>query len=321
VYRDLQCATSGNANCPPAAPPHGVCAGTGAYQCTSNGQDTECTAPYNGSAAGEEICDGLDNDCDTLVDETFNNKGSNATFFVRPNVVRIGSSPNLWVYQYEASRPRSGPTDAGNGNGYWCSGSGCSSGLFNGANVPNAPAGVQLNRTPACSEPNRVPWSNVTPIEVEQTCTAMGGFICDLSEWQVACEAQANCGWGYAPTGNCSSPANYTNRFCNLHEYDFDGMDGQDGILPTGSTLLMNCNADWRNTTGNSAGSDRIYDITGNLREITRSTSTIYTLMGGAYNSHVEAGARCDFDFYSVANDFKLYDTGFRCCFSSNPRN
>jgi hypothetical protein len=41
--------------------------------------------------------------------------------------------------------------------------------------------------------------------------------------------------------------------------------------------------------------------------------------MGGGYDTVSDTGATCDFTFYSVDNTFKLYDTGFRCCFSSNP--
>ena len=63
-----------------------------------------------------------------------------------------------------------------------------------------------------------------------------------------------------------------------------------------------------------------LYDITGNVREITRFNSTVYRLMGGAFNTQAESGGRCDFEFYSVSQDFKLYDTGFRCCFDSDPR-
>ncbi|HZO12123.1 MAG TPA: hypothetical protein VFB62_02665, partial [Polyangiaceae bacterium] len=65
--------------------------------------------------------------------------------------------------------------------------------------------------------------------------------------------------------------------------------------------------------------SPSVFDITGNLRELAHSGGTVYTLMGGAFNS-AEIGSTCQFDFYSVNQDFKLLDTGFRCCFASDPR-
>jgi hypothetical protein len=46
---------------------------------------------------------------------------------------------------------------------------------------------------------------------------------------------------------------------------------------------------------------------------------TTYPLMGGSYATIGENGALCDFDFYKVTSGFKLYDTGFRCCFDSDP--
>ena len=74
----------------------------------------------------------------------------------------------------------------------------------------------------------------------------------------------------------------------------------------------------------------------GNLREITWNRSTsgsnncnpesnadgncLFTLMGGAFNTQTESGATCDFTFYTVDNQFKLFDAGFRCCFDSDPR-
>ena len=65
---------------------------------------------------------------------------------------------------------------------------------------------------------------------------------------------------------------------------------------------------------------DDIFDITGNLREVTKSAANVYPLMGGAFSSDAETGAECNFSFFSVDQTFKLYDTGFRCCFSVDPR-
>ena len=41
--------------------------------------------------------------------------------------------------------------------------------------------------------------------------------------------------------------------------------------------------------------------------------------MGGAFNTLAEDGAQCSFNFFSVTTTFKFFDTGFRCCFSSDP--
>jgi hypothetical protein len=99
-----------------------------------------------------------------------------------------------------------------------------------------------------------------------------------------------------------------------LGEYDFDsGTAGdQDGLLVTGSSSLGQCFADW-------GGGGDLFDITGNLREITKEASNQYPLMGGAFNTGAEGGAACDYDFYVVDSSFQLLDTGFRCCFDGNP--
>ncbi|EYE99979.1 Hypothetical protein CAP_1867 [Chondromyces apiculatus DSM 436] len=256
-----------------------------------------------------EACDGIDNDCDGSVDETFNSKGSVAAHFVRPTVTQIAAS--TWVYTYEASRPKATSTDAGNGNGYWTS----------------APPGSTLDRTPSCSMANRLPWFNVNPVEAQQTCTQMGGSLCSIEDWQTACRATSGCTYGYAPRNNlggtaCTTVATAT-KYCNLGStFDFnDTLAGdQDGLLPTASSRLQNCWSDWSSTTGNSTATNRLYDITGNLRELTRNpTVNQYGVMGGSFNTQSQSASSCDFTFYTVDQQFKFHDTGFRCCFSSNP--
>jgi hypothetical protein len=263
---------------------------------------TKCNATINLAAAGPELCDHKDNDCDGVADEPYTAKGSNPTYYVKPDVTRLGT--NLWMYQYEASRAGATAGDPGTGNGY----------------QSTAPAGNTVDKTQSCSLPGVLPWFNVTADEASQTCQARGGRLCTLAEWQSACHATVACKWGYAPRGaTCTSPA-AAGKFCNLAAFDFDPATpgDQDGLLPTASTLLQNCWSDWSGLQSNPANLDDIRDITGNLREVTLNGS-VYTLMGGAFNSQSEDSASCDHTFYTVDATFKLYDMGFRCCFDTNP--
>ena len=285
-------------------PGHGACRTQGTYICDGT-TAIKCSAtPANCSTLPggcTEVCDGKDNDCDGSADEPYSAKGNNPTYYVRPNVTQIGAQAK-WIMKYEASRPNATAVVPGTGNGYWTT----------------APTGATLDKTPACSLPGKIPWFNVTPREAEQVCAAAGGTVCSQADWQAAARSTSPdlCLWGYGPLAGCKTP--YTaSKFCNLGvSYDFNpGEVGiQNGLLVTASPALQNCFVDWGGATN-----ERIFDMTGNLREITKAATNAYPLLGGAFNTQVESGAQSDFTFYTVDQNFQFFDTGFRCCFASNP--
>jgi hypothetical protein len=262
------------------APGHGQCRRTGKFVCKADGTGTQCDAVKADCAANpggcEELCDGLDNDCDGLIDETFANKGTNASFFLKPGVVKItggAGASGTFVFAYEASRPSADETDSGNGNGY----------------TSNPPPDVTPERTLACSKPSSIPWTDITPREAVQACGSVGGRLCTLAEWRRTCQVNNNdgagpsspdtdnnCTYGFSPPGTAASAAckqapTFTPnsaRLCNLGGYDFSPAiaGDQDGVLPTASGELNNCFANWSGLNG--VANQRAFDITGNVREI-----------------------------------------------------
>jgi hypothetical protein len=289
-------------------PGHGPCRTTGTFVCDgpSAAVCSAAKAPCDTLPGGcTELCDGVDNDCDGLVDETYLGKGSDPAHFVRPSVVKIAA--DRWMFAYEASRPDATSTSAGTGNGLHCL-FGCPPG------IPSAPFGVPLQETLACSSPGRVPWYGATPVEAEQTCAALGGSVCTVAEWETACEVGANaCVWGYAPVGSaCQAPAVVGTKECNL------GPFGElDVLLPTASSSLSFCWADWLGILSNPVG--EIRDVTGNLREITEVEPGVYSMMGGSFLIRSEQGAACTFDSVVVDESASPFDGGFRCCFDTDP--
>jgi hypothetical protein len=240
-------------------PGHGACRTLGTFVCT--GPNTAACNAVKASCSGlpggcAEKCDGVDNDCDGSIDEIYTSKGADPAFFVKPAVTKIGATS--WIYQYEASRPSATQASPGSGNGFHIS----------------APIGQTLDKTLACSEPSKIPWFNVTPIEVEQTCVAMGGKVCEAkTNWTPACQATTSCTWGYSPRGAACTSTFTASKYCNLGpSFDFDPntTGDQDGLLPAGFLLPNACSADWAGLQSNQAGFAQIADMTGNLREVSR---------------------------------------------------
>jgi hypothetical protein len=261
----------------------GICMGIGTYVCAPSQTYTVCNAVANPGAARDELCNGLDDDCDGQVDErvpvagvTCYNGGAHACKGWADPMVHVGA---FWIYEYEASRRDASSVSGGS------------------------------DPTRACSNAGVIPWSRVTEAQAAAACAAVrnsaGNFmrLCTAAEWTAACNNGVSGNvWSYATT-----PAVYNSTTCN----GFDRALGTAWATGGGASCYTN------------QLNGRIYDLSGNLAEWTSTPQvtdalTFNKVFGGSYNTPA-LGTSCNLDFFMLLPATALNDVGFRCCSDSAP--
>jgi len=186
---------------------HGICKATGVYICDPNDATAPvvCDIQVPGQTATTESCNGLDDDCDGVVDngaETGNLPGQ--------SWVTLATGHQIMAF--EASRP-------------------------------DASAAAQGSMaTKPCSKSGVEPWTDVTAPQAAAACASVGAHLCSEEEWQRACsvvaptvypitEPAANQGAMYIEAEDFSSSATATAADGVQRSWEPDQTPGFQGMM------------------------------------------------------------------------------------------
>ncbi|MFH1463369.1 MAG: MopE-related protein [Pseudomonadota bacterium] len=245
--------------------------------------DTDCDdASMTTHPGAEEICgDGLDNDCDGLVDEgdtaapedtgPGGDTGAPCAGATAcpSDMVLVGSC--FCIDVYEASRPDATATSAG------------------------------IDSSCAVSQAGVRPWQVSSNADAATACAAAGKRLCSEAEWYEACAGPTDTDYTYGDAYDAAA-CNGLDTHCtcadgSVYEDCFFDCGGSFYLLPTGS--LSACTNGWG-----------VYDMSGNLWEHVDGGNDS-TVRGGAYNcGDTPSYHRCSY----IPTTWTPSARGFRCC-------
>ena len=255
----------------------GVCS-VGIILCVE-GVPTDCVDPQTMEPVievgdEEEVCDGLDNNCDSVVDNLPMQQSAGS---VCPNrcpfgMVLLNDGVKTWCMdRFEASRPDATEGDAGSDN------------------------------SRAVSRSGVLPWTNISLRDARDACDGPAGItfpskrLCDLDELLFACGGANRDTYPYGD--------NFIANTCNGRDANVGG------VVPTGPTAQMG-DQDFAACVSNR-GEASLFDLSGNAAEFALSNN-LGKVFGGSFASggadltcqssvdgqdaSPEVGFRCCFD-------------------------
>ena len=234
-WADASLSTGLGKECSPDPSKQGVCRAQGSYACNAAGTGVECKVTTPAKAPSDEVCNGLDDDCDGKVDEVEDDAAGQGAKDVMVHVQRTvaGKAYDFWIYTHEAARPDATATKVGESG------------------------------TRACNKPGVLPWGSTTYAEADAACKAAGKRLCKGDEWQVACMGAAGTLYPYGATYNPQS-CNGSDRLPLLAgpTGSLTACEGGDTGVFDMSGNLREWTNDQRGTTGGTAPK-KIYVVRG----------------------------------------------------------
>jgi hypothetical protein len=208
---------------PPICDQDGECSGTvasceaGGYDCVYG--DTVST-DANGDIEPEQLCDGLDNDCDGVADDSFTTLGDEC------DGTGVGVCQKHGHLQCDPNDATGAPICIIDDNGLpssseicddldndcdgntdenlltlenWVSIGGGRSIMQYEVSRPDATAtSAGVKTTYPCSRPGAQPWTMVKQPEAELACAVIGARLCTEQEWHRACAAVTGTTWPFS---------------------------------------------------------------------------------------------------------------------------
>ncbi|MGD8861920.1 MAG: SUMF1/EgtB/PvdO family nonheme iron enzyme [Myxococcales bacterium] len=163
-------------------------------------------------------------------------------------------------------------------------------------------AGVSSARS--CSNPDVLPWTFVSFDGAAAACAAAGLRLCTAQEWQAACEGGLARDFPY--------DGSYDADACNGADHDAVAGGGIDDVaVPTGERTACE-------------SAEGLFDLSGNVKEWTDDVrgmsggEDIVVVRGGSFQSPAP-GLTCQTDLSQATASTALPSLGFRCCSDDAP--